>query len=375
MILDFLAKLLNFDGIVDKIQEILEKVRAPINQGIDKVLEIIIGLAQKVFKNKGKEDKQPETNPKGNLVVKHPFKMEDEDHTLTAYFKDGKFRMTIASNPEDFQPALDDAITEVGKSSRRDKGKILGQLKAARKEYKEIAYELEDPKKIKAIYGGVKHNFEAEQQARSQYVKRRIAEIANGLYKLAHSANIESLKDFYGKPLKERYLPGYPDQTKVGAFIRSKLYDSMHNWAATRKTVYNQEYNTLVTNIEDAIANQDRIAWQQYLKDGLVEKGYQSPNRSYKPRKVKYEVDHMTDVAIMWNNQGRNNDDTTRAQHFLKRNNLKLITQEANRSKPKTNYTPHVGPNFTSQLADGGIKNAKKINNKSFKDAAGKNIR
>ena len=31
----------NFDGIVDKIQEILNKVRAPINKGIDKVLELI----------------------------------------------------------------------------------------------------------------------------------------------------------------------------------------------------------------------------------------------------------------------------------------------------------------------------------------------
>ena len=40
----------NFDGIVDKIQEILNKVRAPINKGIDKVLEMIIGLAQGVIK-------------------------------------------------------------------------------------------------------------------------------------------------------------------------------------------------------------------------------------------------------------------------------------------------------------------------------------
>ena len=62
MILDFLAKLLNFDGIVDKIQEILNKVRAPINQGIDKVLEMIIQAARSVLKSVGLEGKEDESD-------------------------------------------------------------------------------------------------------------------------------------------------------------------------------------------------------------------------------------------------------------------------------------------------------------------------
>ena len=227
----------------------------------------------------------------------------------------------------------------------------------------------------KAIYGGVKHNFEAEQQARSQYVKRRIAEIANGLHKLAHSANIESLKDFYGKPLKERYLPGYPDQKVVGSFIRAKLYDSMHSWSTTRNAVYSAEYPKLVKKIKKAIKSGNAAIWQGLKDDGLVLKN--SPMTGYDPddTKVNYEVDHITDVSILWNNKGRDSDDATRGQQFLKKSNLRLITEEANRSKSKTTYTPHVGPKFTSSLADGGVKNAKKIDNQSFKDASGQNIK
>lgn len=66
MILDFLARLLNFDGIVDKIQEILEKIRAPINKGIDKVMDLIIKAAQSVIKglrgDKGNEEEDEKKN-------------------------------------------------------------------------------------------------------------------------------------------------------------------------------------------------------------------------------------------------------------------------------------------------------------------------
>jgi hypothetical protein len=48
MILDFLARLLNMGGISKKIQEIMERIRKPINKGIDKVLELVIRLAKKV---------------------------------------------------------------------------------------------------------------------------------------------------------------------------------------------------------------------------------------------------------------------------------------------------------------------------------------
>ncbi|HAS42585.1 MAG TPA: hypothetical protein DCS93_19045 [Microscillaceae bacterium] len=74
MILDFLAKLLNFDGIVDKIQDIMKKIQAPINQGIDKVLDMIVKAAQRVIRgitgkgdedDKKKGDESPEARKKG----------------------------------------------------------------------------------------------------------------------------------------------------------------------------------------------------------------------------------------------------------------------------------------------------------------------
>jgi hypothetical protein len=56
---------------------------------------------------------------------------------------------------------------------------------------------------------------------------------------------------------------------------------------------------------------------------------------------------------------------------------LKLVTAEYNTSKGsevegsgRANYIPDVGPDFTSIIAEGGIKGALKIANKPFLDAA-----
>ena len=49
LLLDFIAKLLNLDGIVDKIQEIVSKAREWVDKMIDKVLDWIIGGIRKFF--------------------------------------------------------------------------------------------------------------------------------------------------------------------------------------------------------------------------------------------------------------------------------------------------------------------------------------
>ena len=97
-----MAKLLNFDGIVDKIQEILNKVRAPINKGIDKVLDIIIGLAKKVANqlggNEGKNDvpgKKPSDGEIGEIIS---FTGGEENHRIWIDTNNGKPLLMMASS-------------------------------------------------------------------------------------------------------------------------------------------------------------------------------------------------------------------------------------------------------------------------------------
>ena len=67
MILDFLARLLKLGGISKKIQEIIERIRKPINKGIDKILELIVKLAKRVVSGiKGdKKDKKKKPGADG----------------------------------------------------------------------------------------------------------------------------------------------------------------------------------------------------------------------------------------------------------------------------------------------------------------------
>jgi len=82
-------------------------------------------------------------------------------------------------------------------------------------------------------------------------------------------------------------------------------------------------------------------------------------------------------VSVRWNNKGRNSDDSERYNQLTERANLKLVTAEYNTSKGsevegsgRANYIPHVEPDFTSIIAEGGINGTLKIANKPFLDAA-----
>jgi hypothetical protein len=86
-----------------------------------------------------------------------------------------------------------------------------------------------------------------------------------------------------------------------------------------------------------------------------------------------------TPVSVRWNKKGRNSGDSERYNELTERANLKLVTAEYNTSKGsevegsgRANYIPHVEPDFTSIIAEGGIKGSLKIDGKPFLDAAGK---
>jgi hypothetical protein len=192
---------------------------------------------------------------------------------------------------------------------------------------------------------------------------------------IAGKAGIISLDEFYKEPPLERYIPG-ASQTEIGKFIRRKLYDEMHNWSSVRERIKNEEKPGLILKAQKAQKDQNRRRWTDLKREGLVKKD--ADITTYDPENVDYQVDHIQPVSVRWNNKGRNSDDSERYNQLTERANLKLVTAEYNTSKGsevqgsgRANYIPHVGPDFTSIIAEGGINGSLKIANKPFLDAAG----
>jgi hypothetical protein len=338
-------------------------------------------------KQKGKEPKKgagkEEVAEKGkdgaeaamsDFRIQEPFSMSGARHKLTARVEKGKFKVVAASNPEEFESALLDAIKDVERSSRSDKDKkyYISVINMVLKSVRELKYEVKV--KENEILKGVKRDIKSEQQAVNQYVKRQMADFANQLQSVAATAGIKSLDDFYAAPPSERYIPDYPNQTDVGRFIRKNLYDRL-GWTRVRGQFVSKERSGLITQVKTVQKSGNQNDWQQLKNRGLVE-----PNASidnYDPEKVKYHVDHIEPIAARWNKEGRDGDDAAREHEMSEQSNLRLVTAAFNLKKGSGGiiYTPHVGSNFVSTYAEGGIKGALKIHGKPFLDANGKPLR
>lgn len=368
-----------FRTISKKIKGLVKKGKAVIKKAKKKAKALAKKArksVKKFFKGKKKvgKDGKDKTSIKPvlpDLQAQKTFSMSGTSHQLTIKVHQKQVDFVIASVPTAFTRALINAIKEVEKSNRPSKKEDLKKLKDTLKDVKEILSDTSNQRE--AILKGKKRNIEAEEQAIDQFIKERIATIANSLESFAASAGIKSLDDFFSAPPVERYLPGYPNQTEVGQLIRGKLYDSL-GWEQVRKNVEEEEKEKLIIEpVTQAMANKDEGAWKKLKQDGLVERNASINN--YVPKEINYEVDHKEPVSLRWNVKGgRDSNDETRYDQMSERKNLRLVTREYNREKGGFNYTPHVGPNFTSKFAEGGLKGALKIFDKPFLDASGKPI-
>jgi hypothetical protein len=380
VMISFLARLIGLGGISEHIKNVIKKIQDPIETAMTKVANFVVEKGKNLLGRGAQAGQSARSASQGELnkeeaisdfQVQQPFSMSGEGHHLIAKVKKGKLEVLIASNPEEFMPALKAAIKEVARSNRPDKKTCQKELGEAWEKVTEIAYDMEMKKG--EILNGVGKNYNSEQEAMKQYVKSRLAEIANDLESFAATAHIQSLDDFYKAPPSERYIPGYPSQKEVGEFIREKLYNKL-GWASTRDQVEAQEKPGLIQKVERVQKNQDQNAWQQLIATGLVE-----PNatmKNYDPNKVDYHVDHKEPLAKRWSDNGHNNDDNQRLHELTERKNLRLVTAKYNTSKGSGGfrYLPYVGSKFTSKFAEGGINGALKVHGQSFLDASGKEL-
>ena len=379
-----MAGLLGFKGLAKAVVGFFKKMMDRVKKKIAEIKKYIAEKAMKLFgKGKGK-GKSKETKPdsKGRFKVVVPFNMMDRSHTLTATNETGRFSVLYASGgADDFLPALQNAIAEVRNSERDDKNEILDKLRG----YRTAVRSLEQDYRIdeNEIQKGVRTGKYLE--AKSQFYKKRIAQLAAGLRVWAPRWKIKALDDFYQAPPKERYIPfkklGYDT---AGKFIRAHLYDRMHGWSAKSTQVRNRDLPGLIQQIENV---QDRYktastekdkeravdAWNVLKRGGVVEKN--AIIETYDPHTIQYDVDHIEPVSTRWNDTGFDKDDATRGTQVLEDANLQILTHEANVEKGGEFYREYVGPNFESSIAEGGLKNAKKIGGKRFLDAAGNPIK
>jgi hypothetical protein len=385
VIISFLARLIGLGGVSDQIKNVIKKIKDKIENALNKLANFIVQKGKSLLgrdretARQGKASANQGQEPRQGVIPdfnwQQPFSMSGEQHRIIAISKKGKFNLLIASNPEELIPALRKAINEVTKSNRSPEDKkyylfVLDKcLEAAENVKNDVRRDLNQ------ILKRVKKDPKAEILAREQETKRRLAKIANLLQKIAKEAGITSLDEFYKEPPSERYIPG-ASQTEIGKFIRGKLYDQMHNWSSVRDRIDNEEKPGLILKVQKAQKDQNKLRWTELKREGLVKKD--ADITTYDPEKVDYQVDHEQPVSVRWNKKGRNSDDSERYNQLTERANLKLVTAEYNTSKGsevegsgRANYTPHVGPDFTSIIAEGGINGARKIANKPFLDAAG----
>ena len=386
VMISFLARLIGLGGVSEHIKNVIKKIQTPIENALNKLANFIVEKGKSLLGRDRETARQDEASanqdqkPKQGVItdfeVQQPFSMSSEQHRIIAISKKSKFQLLIASNPQKLIPVLRKAINEVTKSNRsaEDKKYYLFVLNRCLNAAQDVEYDVK--RDTNSILKGVKNNPTAERLALEQETKRRLAEIANQLQLITDKAGITSLEEFYKEPPLERYIPG-SDQTEIGKFIRGKLYDQMHKWSDVRDKVRNEEKPELIDKVKKAQQNPNQQRWTKLKDNGLVKKD--ADINTYDPEKVDYHVDHIEPVSVRWNNKGRDSDDSERFNELTERANLRLVTAEYNTSKGsefegsgRVKYLPHVGPNFTSVIAEGGMKGALKIDGKPFLDAARK---
>ncbi|HKY44269.1 MAG TPA: DUF4157 domain-containing protein [Pyrinomonadaceae bacterium] len=123
--ISFLAGFLGLGKITDKIKEIIEKVRAKVDQAIDAVIAWIVDKAKALFA-KGKA-------AVGKLIgwakSKFSFKAGDESHTLYFQGEGAAAKLVIASDPRPVEAFLDEKASEAkGNKAQEDAIKAVRAL-------------------------------------------------------------------------------------------------------------------------------------------------------------------------------------------------------------------------------------------------------
>lgn len=360
LLIDFLARFLGLGGVAERVREIIETVRARVQQAITRLLERVAAA----FRGGGERSAagaRPEESAEGEMRAAsegsarlvEPFSIAGEEHTITATVNAENATLSLSSRRQGLlYDILTEAIREVQERNDRDPRNadihLVRSLRDARDEFRD-----RDMRQSWVADGGP--------GLFQEYVERRINLLITHLRAAFQNTHVRTLDQVF----EDETLSGprfLPVQCRGSRWIRPNLYERGRSWSNFRDGIVATERSVIVREVREAQANNDLNAWLEIRNRHRVPEDAQfSQFRPSDVATTAYDLDHVRPVFNHWNSSGHNHTDRARQDFYFDESNLRVVTEAWNRGRPSENYVNFVETNFTSALAEGENRNAREI--------------
>lgn len=417
LLIGFLASLLGIGSLANKVKQVFHAVARPVNRAIDKIVDVIAKAARKLTKKGSRENtRETESSSRNQKSFTEPLRRiqpttigrrfnmaSGEPHTITAHATESGLEIAIASAfSGEVRSVIDTLKSEADALAEPERKKAIAAIKkievrlrriprAEQKwqkgktaEEKRILARLQRWKKkgrIKtaAEWTAMNNQWITEAEHRCyRLIEKQIAE------QIEELAKLQSMKQFTRKPGK-RFLPQAYD-------VRNRLYIRGTSWKSDSTPWRESKKSKIIESVREVLdrTRQDpsyKPTGRSVLED--LEDLDQLPAESL-PRfdagdltvdmieKEKYEVDHSEPLAEHWVAAGHDQGDSGRRNLCMDESKWRLITKAKNASLQAngSHYAdkPELGSSFTHEFADGGIRNAKRIDGRSLLDENGRPV-
>ncbi|WP_405188231.1 hypothetical protein [Streptomyces anulatus] len=388
LLIGFLAALLGIGGLANKVKSVFQSVSRPVTRAIDKIVDFIAKKGKALWnKTKGKARRTFEwvgqkIRPKS---IRKPFTMASgEPHTLSVHTSESGLRVLIASA---FAGEVRGVMAHVEKEADQlpepDKTEAITTISAIQIELGRISEaerawvtrkstaEKAVAKRIKGRRDKGKIKSEAEARAlSSKWLKEKEQKLYQPLERMLakHIRALSELKsmDQFTKVPDIRRLPrGYD--------VRTRLYVLGSGWKTSSKKWRESEKAKLIKSVGAALASPtpaarsrlERLERLDKLPEGALDLFDKGKLTVKEIERTKYDVDHRIPLAQHWSTDGHGQGDEERREHCVDETEWRLITAKKNRSLQAGGYQftrqRDLEKTFTSELADGGIPAAKRI--------------
>ncbi len=126
VIISFLARLIGLGGLSEKIQGIIKKIRRPVDQAIDKVIDWIVKKAKKLFSKMKAVGEKATAKILDFFGVRSKFTDEKrETHSIYYQPRGGQVALMVSSSPRSIRDFLDFYEAEYNIAERSVNGKLL----------------------------------------------------------------------------------------------------------------------------------------------------------------------------------------------------------------------------------------------------------
>jgi len=350
--ISLLANLLGLGGIGERVREVVEAIRARIDQAIDSLINRVLVAFRGGTGTETQRAESPQSGT-GGAHLSEPFSISGEDHTITANVEEHRVTLNISSRRQGLLfDILTQAMNEVQRHNERDPRNadvaLLSSLRQARDEFRDE--EMEHA-----------YNAAGRPGVFQQFVEHRINLLITHLRTAFQNTHVRTLdRIFTDEALSgPRFLP---TPLRGSRWIRPNLYERGRSWGNFRDNIVNRERRVIEQEVRDAQVNHNANAWSTLLSRHRIPENAQFDQfRPSDVAGVEYDLDHIHPVYQHWNSAGHNATDRNRNDFYFNENDLRVVTSVWNRGRESEQYVDYVELNFRSDLAEGGNPNAREI--------------